>query len=172
MPSQPSRTRNRVPRLRRKVALWVLLALFPQSCLPEANFTARCVGVTDGDTITVLAGTEKMKIRLLGIDTPERGQDFSRRATKFTSSLVSDRQVRIFPKEKDRYGRLVARVKVDAMDVSLELVRAGLAWHYKRYSSDPGLAAAELQARADRRGVWSLPNPTPPWELKRRGPLK
>ena len=152
--------------------VWLLLALFLQSCPRETSFAARCVGVTDGDTITVLTGTETTKIRLEGIDTPERGQDFSRRATQFTSSLVFDRQVRVFPKERDRYGRLVARVEVEATDVSLELVRAGLAWHYKRYSSDLGLAAAEEQARAESLGIWSLPDPTPPWELKKRNRVR
>ena len=71
------------------------------------------------------------------------------------------------PKEKDGYGRLVARVRVDSLDVSLELVKAGLAWHYKKYSSDPELAAAEQQARAEGVGVWSLADPIPPWEQRR-----
>ena len=154
--------------VKEKARLWLLAALFAQSCMPEAGFSARCVGVTDGDTISVLVGTEKRKIRLEGIDAPERGQDFSAKARQFTSSLVSNRQVRIFPKEEDRYGRLVARVEVDTRDVSLELARAGLAWHYRRYSSDPGLAAAEREARAQGLGVWSLADPTPPWEFKRR----
>ena len=159
---------SRVPRLRKKAALWLLLVFLPQSCRPQAHFTARCVGVTDGDTITVLSGTERTKIRLQGIDTPERGQDFSKKATRFTSRLVAGQQVRIFPRERDRYGRLVARVEVDTKDVALELVKAGLAWHYKRYSSDLGLAAAEQQARAEKLGIWSLADPTPPWEFKRR----
>ena len=129
---------------------------------------ARCVGITDGDTITVLVGADRKKIRLEGVDAPERGQPFSNRSRQFISSLVSNREVRILPREQDRYGRLVARVRVDDLDLSLELVRAGLAWHYKRYSSDPGLAAAELQARTERLGLWSLTAPVPPWEVKRR----
>ena len=81
-------------------------------------------------------------IPLEGIDAPERGQDFATKAKQFTSSLVFGKHVHILPREKDRYGRLVARVRVDDTDVSLELVKAGLAWHYKKYSSriyhDPG----------------------------------
>lgn len=90
----------------------------------------------------------------------------SSKAKQFTSNLVFRKHVHILPKEKDRYGRLVARVRVDDTDVSLELVKAGLAWHYKKYSSDPALAGAEQQARAEGVGVWSLADPIPPWELK------
>ncbi len=124
------------------------IAFLVTSLLPAQDFTAKCVGVTDGDTITVLVGTEQMKIRLEGIDTPETGQDFATKAKQFTSSLVFGKHVHILPKEKDRYGRLVARVRVDDRDVSLELVKAGLAWHYKKYSGDPTLASAKQQARA------------------------
>ncbi len=130
------------------------------------DFTAKCVGVTDGDTITVLVGVEQVKIRLEGIDAPERGQDFSNRAKQFTSNLVYGKHVHIVPKEKDLYGRLVARVRVDDRDVSMDLVKVGLAWHYKKYSDDPTLAAAEREAKAERIGVWSLADPIPPWELK------
>ncbi len=128
---------------------WLPLALLTLTCLPAQDFTAKCVGVTDGDTITVLVGTEQMKIRLEGIDTPETGQDFATRAKQFTSGLVFGKHVHILPKEKDRYGRLVARVQVEGKDVSLELVKAGLAWHYNRYSSDRELAVAERRARSE-----------------------
>ncbi len=129
------------------------------SSLFAQDFISKCVGVTDGDTITVLVGLEQIKIRLEGIDTPERGQDFSDRAKQLTSSLVFGKYVHILPKERDRYGRLVARVRVNDRDVSLELVKAGLAWHYKKYSSAPELVVAERQAKAERLGVWSLAEP-------------
>ena len=128
------------------------------------TFDAKVVGVHDGDTITVYDGREQTRIRLDGIDCPENGTDYSQRAKQFTSDLVFGKQVRIEGKETDRYGRLVARVKVDGTDVSLAFVEAGLAWHYKQYSNDQFLAAAELVARAKKIGVWSLPNPVPPWD--------
>ena len=103
------------------------IVLLVTSLLFTQDFTAKCVGVSDGDTITVLLGTEQMKIRLEGIDAPETGQDFATRAKQFTSGLVFGKHVHILPKEKDRYGRLVARVRVEGKDVSLELVKAGLA---------------------------------------------
>jgi len=145
------------------LVLWAVAA-FP---LSAQDFIAKCVGVTDGDTITVLVDTDQMKIRLEGIDAPERGQDFSSRAKQLTSGLVFGKQVHILPKEKDRYGRLVARVQVDGTDVSTESVKAGLAWRYKLYSSEPGLARAEQQSKAEGVGVWSLADPIPPWALRR-----
>jgi hypothetical protein len=70
----------------------------------------------------------------------------------------------------DRYGRTVARMYIDGKDVSLELGRAGLAWHFTRYSSDPVLADAEREARAAKRGLWVQPNPVPPWEYRHPRP--
>jgi endonuclease YncB( thermonuclease family) len=105
-------------------------------------------------------------IRLDGIDCPEGGQDFSQRAKSFTSQMVFGRSVTVLPKELDKYGRLVARIVVDGQDVSLALVQAGLAWHYKQYSSDQALAAAEVAARQARIGLWSVTSPMPPWEFR------
>jgi len=106
------------------------------------------------------------KIRLEGIDCPERGQDFSNIATRFTSSLVFGKIVSIQIKEVDLYGRIMGRVSIRSKDLSLELVKAGLAWHYKKYSSDTRLAQAELQARTGGNGLWILPDPIPPWKYR------
>lgn len=135
--------------------------------LAAQTFDAKVVGVSDGDTITVFDGREQTEIRLEGIDCPEQGADFSQRAKEFTSALVFGKDVRVVGKELDDYERLVARVHIGDTDVSLALVEAGLAWHYKYYSSDEVLAAAETVAKAKKLGVWSLPNPIPPWEARR-----
>ena len=148
---------------------WLLggLVLALLSCAGEP-LNGKCVRVTDGDTIKVLQGGRTVKVRLEGIDCPEFGDAFSAKAKAFTSDLVFGKVVTLRVKETDRYGRLVARVFVDGQDVSVQLVRAGLAWHYKRYSSDPVLAEAESTARALGIGIWSEPNPVPPWEIKAR----
>jgi len=130
------------------------------------TFTGKVVGVTDGDTISVLRDGKAVKIRLDGIDCPEAGDDFGSKAKKFTSSLVFGKVVEVRGKQNDRYGRLVARVLVDGQDLSVALVQAGLAWHYLKYSSDPVLRRAESTAKAGEIGVWSLPNPLPPWEVR------
>jgi len=88
-----------------------------------------------------------VRILLEGIDCPESGQDFGAKAKVFTSGLVFGKDVEVKEYNLDRYGRTVARVYVDSKDLSLELVQAGLAWHFKKYSSDVVLAEAEEQAR-------------------------
>ena len=130
------------------------------------TFTGRVVSVIDGDTIGVMRDGREVRIRLEGIDAPEDGQDFSQRAKQFTSAAVFGTTVTVAVKETDRYGRLVARVIADGQDVSVALVDAGLAWHYLEYSNDPVLARAELSARSRRVGLWTLPNPIPPWAYR------
>lgn len=135
-----------------------------------ARFLATTVSVADGDTITVLKERQQIRIRLDGIDCPEGGQDFGTRAKQFTASLVFGREVEIEPRDTDRYGRTVARVFVGGKDVSLELVKAGLAWHFKRYSADATLASAEVEARNERRGLWADPHAVPPWDFRHPSP--
>jgi len=110
---------------------------------------------------------KSVKIRLEGIDCPEMGQDFGTKAKQFTSAFVFGKDVEVKEYYPDRYGRMVARVFEGGQDVSLELVKAGLAWHYKQYSKDPVLAEAEDQARRQKKGLLSIPNPVPPWEYRR-----
>lgn len=131
-------------------------------------FEARVVGVADGDTISVLHRGSQIRIRLTGIDCPERGQPFSTRAKQFTSKLVFGRTVTVRPFGTDRYRRVVADVVLpDGRVLSRELVAAGLAWHYTRYSKDEGLARLEKQARAARVGLWSEERPVAPWDFRR-----
>jgi micrococcal nuclease len=135
-----------------------------------ASFDAKVVGVADGDTITVLRDRQQIRIRLDGIDCPEGGQAFGNRAKQFTSAMVFAKTVTISPRDVDRYGRTVARVYVDNRDVSLELVKAGFAWHYKKYSSDPVLAQAEIEARNAKAGLWADPHAIAPWEFRHPPP--
>lgn len=129
-------------------------------------FTGKVVGVTDGDTISVLRAGQAVKVRLDGIDCPERGDPFSAAAKKLTSKLAFGKEVRVEQTDVDHWGRVVGRVDVGGIDLSVALVRAGLAWHYVKYSSDPILATAEAAARAAKVGLWSEPSPRPPWEVR------
>jgi len=126
------------------------------------------VAVHDGDTITVLRGSQQVKIRLEGIDCPELGQDFGTRAKQFMSSLVFGKTVTVVVKYLDKNGRSVSRVRVKGTDASRAVVEAGFAWHYRRFSSDESLAEAERQARRVKKGLWSHPNPVPPWIWRQR----
>ena len=170
---------GRVPLLltaQRVVAGTLTLCLAACSAGREAArspFAARVVGITDGDSITVLkGGRTRINVRLDGIDSPELGQAFGRASKRFTGDLLFGRTVEVEPKTLDQYGRTVGRVRMDGRDVSAEIVRAGFAWHYLRHSSDPVLAAAEASARAGHRGLWAQDSPVPPWEFRAGRPRR
>lgn len=149
-------------------SLPLLLLLLLITPLPAVEtYTGKCVGVHDGDTILVMKAGKAVKIRLEGVDCPEVGQDFGTRAKQFTSGMVLGKDVEVKEDSRDMYSRMVARIYVEGKDLCLELVKAGLAWHYKKYSSDPVLAEAEAQARKAKTGLWSMPNPVPPWDWRK-----
>lgn len=137
-------------------------------------FTGKVIGVSDGDTLSVLRRTDSgesraVKVRLDGIDCPESRQAFGSRAKQMTSSLAFGKDVRVEVRDVDRYSRLVARVVLpDGRDLSKELVRVGLAWWYRKYSNDPELEALEAEAREARRGLWGeeAAARTAPWEYR------
>ncbi|MGE5359806.1 MAG: thermonuclease family protein [Bacteroidales bacterium] len=135
----------------------------------QESFTGVVTHVADGDTLDVTTGQRTVTIRLEGIDAPERGQPYGGQARNFLRVLAFSQPVTVRVKQTDRYGRLVARVIVAGRDVSEEMVRAGLAWHYLDYSSDPRLAALEKDARARRVGLWADRSPVPPWVARRPG---
>lgn len=133
------------------------------------------VGVSDGDTITVLdAHNVQHKIRLSGIDAPEKKQPFGQVAKTKLAGLVYGKGVSVEWHKLDRYGRTIGVVTADGKDTGLEMLRAGLAWHYKKYQSEQTseirelYSAAEEQARRDRLGLWSYENQIPPWEWRRQ----
>ena len=131
------------------------------------EFSGRVVGVADGDTITVLVGVEPRRVRLAGIDAPERGQPFGQRAKQALSRLVFGRTVRVVVRGQDRYGRLLGEVLLpDGASLNERLVKEGWAWHYTRYSKDQRLAEQEATARRSRRGLWVDPRAMPPWEFR------
>ena len=135
-----------------------------------SDLTGRVTRVFDGDTLElILPDGRGVRVRLEGIDCPERRQPFSNVSRNFTRQLAFDRTVTVKVHDVDRYGRLVARVTSDGKDLSWELVSAGLAWHYTRYSNDPKLAAAEAEAKKNRRGMWAdrSTNPSSPMEEPR-----
>ena len=142
----------------------------PGHAVPGSTFEAKVIGVTDGDSLKVLRGRESIRIRLEGVDCPEMRppQPYCRKAKTFISQRAFNRKVRVRVITTDKYGRKVCRVEVDGQDLSVELLRAGLAWHSKRYNQEPALASLQAEARARKRGLWADPNPIPPWEWRRR----
>jgi endonuclease YncB( thermonuclease family) len=144
------------------------------------TYTGRVVGISDGDTITVLdADYHQHKVRLIGIDAPEKKQQYGQVSKQHLSATVFQRAVTVDVSKLDRYKRELGKVLVGDVDVNLEQVRAGLAWHYKQYVHEQHPAdrerytEAERQAREARRGLWQDEAPTPPWEFRHaKKPLK
>jgi len=152
----------------------VVAALAPVAARAERFFEGRVVGVIDGDTLDVLVDGTPVRIRLAGIDTPERGQPWAARSKRALAERVAGRSVRVNAVEVDRYGRTVGEVYADGVCVGCELVREGHAWVYRYFSDDPVLLELEAEARAARRGLWGLPETQrqPPWEWRRQHPWK
>ncbi len=126
------------------------------------------MGVSDGDTITVLTKGKGERIRLHGIDCPEKRQAFGKRAKQFTSRLVYGKTVTVRDLGQDRYGRTVGEVLLpDGRVLNHELVRAGFAWWYRRYApEDETLKQLEAEAGDAKRGLWADAEPVPPWEWR------
>ena len=151
--------------------VWLALAFFLVLPCPVWAWSGKVIGVADGDTITVLNDKHPVKIRLYGIDCPEKRQLFGKRAKQFTSDLVSGKDVDIEPIAIDRYGRTVAFVRVENVTVNEELIKEGLAWVYVRYCKLPSCVewqSLELAAQTEKRGLWGDSNHIAPWEYRRQ----
>jgi micrococcal nuclease len=132
--------------------------------------TGKVIGVIDGNAITVLHNGQSEKVRLRGIDCPQRRRDFGTKAKYITSILVFAKVVEVDPVTTDRYRRTVALVRVGDTVVNEELIRQGLARVFIRYCDRPiceRWERLETEARSARRGLWSMPNAIPPWEFRR-----
>ena len=158
--------------------LSILLLLLTGLCAPGCAeiITGRVVGVTDGDTLSLLdASNQTHKIRLSGIDAPEKNQDFGQRAKASFAELAHGRAASARCQKKDRYRRDVCVVKVNDKDVGLEQVRTGLAWWYRQYAREQtrqeriDYEKAEQDAKNRRLGLWSGNTPMPPWEWRHSG---
>lgn len=135
----------------------------------------RVIAVADGDTVTVLdASRQQHRIRLVGIDAPERGQAFGNRARQHLADRVFQREVQVEYDKRDRYGRILGKIVLDGEDINLMMVRDGMAWHYRQFQRDQRpadrtlYADAEREARAAGRGLWADAHPQPPWEFRRQ----
>lgn len=155
--------------LRRILPLLLLLVSVSASA---ETIIGTVIRVSDGDTLVIRSGAENIKIRLYGVDAPEKKQDFGNKAKDALTSMTALQTVQAEVMDRDRYGRIVAIVAVgDAEPVNQSMLRLGLAWVYDAYCK--ALICAdwrkiERAAREARAGLWSDPAPTPPWEYRRR----
>jgi endonuclease YncB( thermonuclease family) len=151
------------------VVAWLAVWTFLLGAAPAEEFAGRVVGVTDGDTLTVLRARHPERVRLQGVDAPEKRQAYGERAKRFTADLAFDRMVTVRATGRDRNGRLLGEVVLpDGRSLNQELVRAGYAWWFKKYSRDGRLARLEEEARAGRRGLWADHSPEAPWDFRGR----
>lgn len=156
---------------------WITLLLLPMlliGCTPPApqedtgKLSGKVVGIADGDTFTLLLpGNTTKKIRLYGVDAPERKQPFGTVSRQRLSELIFSKQVSVVEKDVDRYGRIVGEAFVDGRSVNEEMLRSGLVWHYTDYDKNPEWAQLQKEARRARVGLWQDKNPTPPWQWRK-----
>ena len=153
------------------------LLLFLSLPVAAATLEGRVVGVSDGDTITVLdRESVQHRIRLSAIDAPEKAQPFGNRSKEHLSKWIYNRTVLVKWNKRDRYGRIVGQVFIDGRDAGLEQVRAGMAWWYRDYSKeqtpeDLALYKKTEQAAIEGKlGLWRDAAPIPPWEWRRKRP--
>lgn len=152
-------------------ALALLLAagsLLPAAAAPD-TLKGKVVSVADGDTITIrLKDGSTEKVRLFGIDAPEKDQPYGNEAKRKLNDLVYNKSVTVKTQDTDDYGRVVGTLVLNGKDINLAMVKAGCAWHYKHYAPDnTKLAEAEKSARAAKAGLWKAPQPTPPWDFRK-----
>lgn len=150
------------------LGLALLLVVAEVPALAE-TLLGRVVSVQDGDTLTVLVAGQRVKVRLAGIDAPERDQPFGEKSGQSLSRMALNRTASVAVQKIDDYSRTIGTVTVAGLNMEVEQVRRGLAWVYRQYSHDSQLLALEAEAKAARRGLWVEANPKPPWDWRHSG---
>ncbi|MBC3542113.1 thermonuclease family protein [Rufibacter sp. H-1] len=163
------------------LSVWLAFLIFCLGCQQSRDYSQdqkteettaenqyKVIAIKDGDTIELLKDGKPLRIRLQGVDCPEKNQDFGTRARQFTSDLVFGKSVGLVVHDIDRYGRTVGEIILpDGRNLNHELVKEGFAWHYTAYSKDPELARLEAEARAAKKGLWEQPSPQAPWDFRK-----
>lgn len=134
--------------------------------------TFKVVSIIDGDTVDLLVNYQPVRLRLNGIDTPEKGQPFGNAAKDALSQAIGGQSVQYVVRDTDRYNRAIADVYFRGVHINKWLVQKGLAWHYKAYNNDPVLSQAEQEAAAAKRGLWADPRRVAPWNWRKLSKLE
>jgi len=131
------------------------------------------IGITDGDTLTLLVDRQTYKVRIAGIDAPEKRQAFGDKSKTNLSRLAFNQRAIAECPKIDRWGRQICKVTVNAVDIGLEQIKDGMAWWYRKYAKEQSAddqstyENAELMAKLGRIGLWNTTNPVPPWKFRR-----
>ena len=153
------------------ISLFSLLMCFP---VQAGTISGSVVRITDGDTVVVLdANKVQYKIRLVGIDAPEKKQAYGKKSKENLSDLVAGKYVVVEYDKLDRYKRVLGKILLNSKDMNLEQIKSGMAWHYKKYQKEQSqsdrmlYSEAEIDARNAKRGLWRDPDPIPPWDYRK-----
>ena len=151
----------------KRVIIILLCILLPLICSAQ-RFTVKVVSISDGDTFTAINSDNlQLKIRIWGIDAPEKKQAFGNKSKEFLSSLIFGKTISIDVQSKDRYGRLLAYVySPEGKDVSLLMIHEGMAWHFTKYDNNVVYEEAQTFAKKAKRGLWVDPSPIAPWDFR------
>lgn len=144
----------------------ILLLFLPFQIIAQSKIEGKAIRILDGDTFEILVNNKTYKIRLADIDAPEKKQDFGNVAKQRLAELIFSKQVNVEYEKLDRNQRIIGTVFVNKQYINLLLVEEGLAWHFKKYSSNIQFDKAEKMARKRKLGIWSINNPTPPWSFR------
>lgn len=128
--------------------------------------SGKVISTHDGDTITILQDKQQIKVRLFGIDAPEKKQDYGQKSRQFLASLIAGQVVEVEPKGKDRYKRTLGIIHYKGQDINAQMVANGYAWAYRKFSKK--YTAQESKAKSQKLGLWQSNDPTPPWEWRKR----
>lgn len=157
-----------------RYSLIAVLCLLATSASAE-TLTGIVVGIADGDTLTLLdANRQQHKIRLMGIDAPESHQPFGQKSKTQLSAMTFNREATAECGKIDKYHRRICKIVVAGVDINLEQIKSGMAWHYKQYANEQSpsdredYTVGEFNAKIRRLGLWSDKNPIPPWDWRRQ----
>ena len=151
----------------KRLALILIFVSISFVCSAQ-RFTVKVVSISDGDTFTAINKDNlQLKIRVFGIDAPEKKQAYGSKSKEFLSSLIFGKNISIDVQSKDGYGRYLAYVySPEGKDVSLLMIHEGMAWHFTKYDNNEVYEAAQAGAKKARRGLWADPSPIAPWDFR------
>jgi endonuclease YncB( thermonuclease family) len=154
------------------ICLALLLFLF-QASYAQSTITGRAIRILDGDTFEILVNDKATyKIRLTDIDAPEKKQDFGTASKQQLATYIFGREVKVVYDKLDRNQRILGHVYCQNEYINLKMVTTGMAWHFKKYSTDATFALAQQQARKAKKGLWIQPNPIAPWDFRAKKKLQ
>jgi micrococcal nuclease len=154
----------------RLIQLFFFLLLVSVNCDAQQKIgnkqEGKIIAIVDGDTFDILIDGKPVRVRMNAIDAPEKKQDYYSQSKQALANLSFGKTAIIIEHGHDRYKRLIADLLVNNQNINYKMVELGMAWHFKKYSSDPQLAAIENLARKNRTGLWSMYSPTAPWDYR------